>query len=94
MIGLLVDNAEELVRLARVQRRRGVQQGGGRTLDGGERRAQLVTDHAQELRPQPVQFLQLRQVLHGNHYRIDYALCGTDRRDVKQRGDTPAVRNR
>ena len=46
VVGLLVDDAEELAHLGRVELRSGVQRGGGRTLDRGQRRAQLVAHHS------------------------------------------------
>ena len=42
VIGLLVDDAEELAHLGRVELRFGVQHGGGRTLDGGQRCARAL----------------------------------------------------
>ena len=94
VIGLLVDDAEELAHLGRVELRRGAQHGGGRTLDGGQRRAQLVADHAQELRPQPLQFLERREVLQGDHHRLERAVRRMDRRGVDQRGDAAPVGDR
>ena len=94
VIGLLVDDAEELSHLGRVELRSGVQRGGGRTLDRGQRRAQLVAHHAQELGPQALQLLERRQVLQGDHHRLDRAVRRTDRRRVDQRGHAPPVRDR
>ena len=90
VIGLLVDDAEELAHLGRVELRSGVQRGGGRTLDRGQRRAQLVAHHAQELGPQALQLLERRQVLQGDHHRLDRAVRRTDRRRVDQRGSRSA----
>ena len=94
VIGLFVDDAEELAHLGRVKLRSGVQRGGGRTLDRGQRRAQLVAHQAQELGPQALQLLKRRQVLQGHHHRLDRAVRRTDRRRVDQRGDAPPVRDR
>ena len=94
VVGLLVDDPEELQHLGRVERLRGVQHGGGRALDGGQRRPQLVAHHAQELGPQPLELLQRRQVLHRDHHRLDLAVRGRDRRDVDQRRDAPTVGDR
>ena len=94
VIGLLVDDPEELEHLGRVQGGRGAQHGGGRALDGGQRGPQLVAHHAQELGPQPLQLLQRRQVLHGDDHRLDLTVLGPDRRGVDQRRDTPAVGDR
>ena len=91
MIGLLVDDVEELKHLCRLQLRRGTQHGGGRALDGGQRGPQFVAHQAQELRPRPLQLLQGRQVLHGHHQGLDLAVRGTDRRGVDQRLHAPAV---
>ena len=94
VVGLVVDDAEELPHLGRVQVRRGVQHGGGRTLDGRQRRAQLVAHHAEELGAQAVQFLERREILHGHHHPLDGAADGADRRGVDQHGDAPAVGDR
>ena len=80
--------------IGRVELRFGVQHGGGRTLDRGQRRAQLVAHHAQELGPQALQLLERRQVLHGDHHRLDGTVRGKDRRGVDQRGDAPPVGDR
>ena len=80
VIGLVDDDAEELAHLRRIQVRRGLQQRGGRTLDRGQRRAQLVTHHAHELPPQAFEFLDGRQVLNGDDLRHDGPFGGTDRR--------------
>ena len=93
-VGLLVDDPEELPNLGRTVEPRGAEHRGGRALDGGERGAQLVAHHAQELRPHALQLLERRQVLHGDHHRGDRAVLGVDRRRVDQRGDAPAVGDR
>ena len=92
--GLLVDDAVELVHLGRVEVRRILQQGGGRALDGGERGAQLVAYHAEELGAQPLQLLERRQVLHGDHHRGDFAAVRPDGCGVDQRAHAAPVRNR
>ena len=94
VVGLLVDDPEELAHLGRVQLRRGAQQRGGRALDGGQRGAQLVAHHAQELGPQPLQLVQRRQVLHGDDHRFDHTVGQADRRGVDQHPDAAAVGNR
>ncbi len=93
-VGLLVDDPEELVQLGRVERRRGGQHRGRRALDGGERRAQLVAHHAQELRAQAVQLLQRSKVLHGDHQRGHRAVLAGDRRRVDQHRDAPPAGRR
>ena len=80
--------------LGRVELRFGVQRGGRRTLDRGQRLAQLVAHHTQELGPQPLQLLERRQVLQGDHNRLDRAVRRTDRCCVDQHGDAPPVRDR
>ena len=94
VIGLLVDDPEERAHLRRVELRRRGQQGGGRALDGGERCAQLVAHHAQELGADALELAQRRQVLHGDHHRRDRAVSGEDRRRVDERRDAPAVGKR
>ena len=91
VMGLLVDDAEELVHLGRVQPRGGAQQGGGRADDGGQRRPQLVADHGQELGPQPLQLLELGEVLQGDDDRLDAAVLGPDRRGVDEGPDAAAI---
>ena len=93
VVGLLVDDPEELKHLGRLRRRRALQHGRGRALDRGQRGPQLVAHHAQELGPQPLQFLQRRQVLHGDDQGLHLTVLGMDRRGVDQRGDTPAIGN-
>ena len=71
VVGLLGDEAVELVPLGRVERGGVLQQGDGRALDRGERRAQFVAHQAEEVRPQPLQLLKRRQVLQGDDHRDD-----------------------
>ena len=52
---------------------------------------QLVAHHAEEPGPHVLQFLERREVLHGDHHRRDRAVLGVDRGRVDQRGDAPAV---
>ena len=68
------DDAVELAHLGRVERRRVLQQRRRRAPDGGQRRAQLVAHQAQELRPQPLDLVERRQVLNGDHQRGDGAV--------------------
>ena len=96
-VGLLVDDAEELRHLGRADEARGAQRRGGRALDRGQRRAQLVAHHAQELRPHALDFLQRRQVLQGHHHRgerVVRAVRVADRGGVDERRDTAPVRDR
>ena len=85
-VGLLVDDAEELRHLGRIQNPRGAERRGGRALDRGQRRAQLVAHHAEKLGPHPFQFLERRQILHGDHNRSDRAVRAVDRGRVDERG--------
>ena len=93
-VGLVVDDAEVLARLGRRDEPRGAERRGGRALDGGQRHAQLVAHHAEELRPHPLQFLKRGEVLHGDHHRRDGAVLGVDRRRVDERGDAAPVGGR
>ena len=77
VLGLVVDDAEELAHLGGVQAAGIVQERAGRALDRGQRYLQLVADHAQELRPQPIELLERREVLHGDHERHEFALGGS-----------------
>ena len=89
VVGLPVDDADERAdHLRGGQHGRVAQQGGGGALDGGQRGAQLVTDHGQELGPQPLHILQRRQVLQGHHEGVRPAgPVGGDGRRVDQGGD-------
>ena len=93
VLGLVVDDAEELAHLGGVQAAGIVQERAGRALDRGQRYLQLVADHGQELRPQPIQLLERREVLHGDHERHEFALGGVDGGRVHESGDRPAVGN-
>ena len=53
-----------------------LQQGGGRTQNRGQRRAQLVTHHGHEPDPLPLQLLERRQVQQRNHNRLDFPVRG------------------
>ena len=70
---LIVDDPEELQHLGRIRGRRGAQHGGRRSLDRDQGRSEFVAHHAQKLGPQPVQLLEGRQVLQGDHHRLDRA---------------------
>ena len=89
VIGLLVNEPEELNHLGRGRDGRGAQHGDGGAFDRGQRGSQLVADHAQELGPQPLQLHQRRQVLHGDDHRLDPAPIRTDGGGVDQ-GPDPA----
>ncbi len=71
VVGLPADDAEELHHLGLGRERGGVEHGRGRALDRGERGAQFMTHHAEELRALPLQLLERLQVLHGDDDRHD-----------------------
>ena len=91
VLGLVADDPEELGHLGGVQRRRCLQQGIRRPLDGGQRGPQLVAHHAQELGPQPLQLLHRRHVLQGHDHRLDLPILREDGRGVDQGGDAAPV---
>ena len=79
VIGLPVDDAEELAHLDRAEHPPGAEHRGGRALDGGQRRAQLVAHQAEELRAQALELLERREVLQGDHHRDHRAVLAVDR---------------
>ena len=91
VVGLAVDDPEELPDHRGVTIVGRTQHGCRRALDGGERHPQLVAHHRQELVPQPLQLLQVRHVLEGDDHRLQLAPIGADGRGVEQHGDAPAV---
>ena len=96
-VGLLVDDAEELRHLGRADDARGAEHRGGRALDRGQRRAQLVAHHAQELGPHALELSKRLQVLHGDHHRGERAVRAVrvvDRGGVDERRDAAPVGNR
>ena len=90
-IRLLVDDAEELLRFRRTEASRGAEHRRRRALDRSKRGAKLVAHHAEELGPHPVELLDRRQVLQGDHHRFDLAVLGVDRRRVDERRDATPV---
>ena len=96
-VGRLVDDAEELRHLGRGDEARGAERRGGRALDRGQWRAQLVAHHAQELGPHALDLPQRRQVLQGDHHRgerVVRAVRVVDRGGVDERRDAAPVRDR
>ena len=91
MVGLVLDDAEELAHHPRVRLGGRAQHRGGGALDGRQRRPQLVADHAQELGPQPLLLLHRRQVLHGHHEGLHRPVPGQDGGGVEQDGDAAPV---
>ena len=63
-------------------------------MEVSERHAQFVADHAEELRPHPLQRLQRGQILHGDHHRRDGAVLAVDGGGVDERGDAAPVGDR
>ena len=94
VVGLLVDDAQELAQLRRIHRLRCVEHGGDGALDGGERRAQLVAHQAQELGAHPLDLVERREILDGDHHRADGVALGADRRGVDQHPEAAPVRHR
>ena len=92
MVGLLIDNPEELAGLGGVQRIGGAEHGCRRALDGAQRRPQLVAHHAEEIRELPLRLLQRCYVLHGGHHGNRLAVVPVDRPGVDEGGDRPSVR--
>ena len=90
-------DAEELRHLGRGDEARGAERRGGRALDRGQWRAQLVAHHAQELGPHALDLPQRRQVLQGDHHRgerVVRAVRVVDRGGVDERRDAAPVRDR
>ena len=68
-VGLPVDDAEELAHLGPRRIRGRMEHGRRRALDRGERRAQLVAHHLEELRALPLELLERREILHRDDDR-------------------------
>ena len=92
VVGMLLDDAEELEHLRLVERRRGVQHGGGGALYRRQRCAEFVADHAEELGPQTLQLFQGRYVLDRDDDGDDLSVLRPYRRRVDQRARLRAVR--
>ena len=92
LVGLFLDDAEELTSLCGIQRRRGASRRSSRALNRSQRSPQFVAHHSEELGAQPLEFLQRRYVLHGGHDRRDLAVVGADRRGVYEGGHLLAAR--
>ena len=69
VVCLLVDDAGELAQLRWLEVGAFVEQCGGGTLDGGERRAQLVADEPQELGAHALDLVERGEILQGYHHR-------------------------
>ena len=93
-VGLPVDDAEELAHLGPGRGRGGVEHGRRRALDRGERRAQLVAHHLEELRPLPLELLERREILHRDDDRDDHAVVRPDGGGVDERAHAPPVGHR
>ena len=85
---------KKLAHLDRTEHPRGAEHRGGRALDGGQRRAQLVAHQAEELRAHAFELLERRQILQGDDHRDHRAVLAMDRGCVDQRGDAAPVGDR
>ena len=94
VVGLPVDDAEELEQLGLVRDGGGTQHGRRRSLDRGERRAELVAHHPEELRPLPLELLERGQVLHRDDDRHEVVVVRVNGRGVDERPDAPPVGHR
>ena len=94
VIGLSIDDPEELEHFGGIRGRSGAEHGGGGALDGDQGSPQFVAHQAQELGPLPLGLLQGREVLHRGHVRFDLAVRCPDGSGVHQRGDAPSARDR
>ena len=94
LVGLLVDDAEELAQLRPVEFARGGQHGGGGALDRSERGAQFVAYRAQELGALSFELVERLEVLHGDDHRFDGVAVGSGNRCCIEEGrDASAVRD-
>ena len=91
---LLVYDAEELHHFGPGESRLGGEHRARRSLDRGERRAQLVTHDREELRPHPLERLEWGEVLYRDHDRLDFAVRRMNRRRVDQHSHAPAIGHR
>ena len=69
-VRLLGNDAEKFAHLGRVEPALCLHQRDRRTLDRRERRAQFVAHQPQELRAHPLDFVEWREILHGDHHRF------------------------
>ena len=91
VVGLVLDDPEELADHRRIEVGGGIQDGGGGALDGGQRDAQFVAYRCQKLRPHSLQFPKGRHVLKCDDHRLQLALPVLDGRCADNGGDTPPV---
>ena len=91
MVGLGVDDADELEHLGTGRGPRGGERRSRRALDRGEGGAELVAHHPEELGALTLELDERAQVLHRDDDRDHLTLPGPDRRDVDQRADAPPV---
>ena len=94
VVRLILDDPEELQHLRPVELLGRAQHRGRRALDRGQGGAELVAHHAQELGPQPLELVEVREVLHGDDHRLGFAVGGADGRGVDQRPGAAAVGDR
>ena len=91
VVGLVVDDPDELARHRRVEVGRRVHDRGGGAFDGGQGRQQLVADRGQEVGPQPFLFLDVGHVLEGDDQRLDCTTLSGDGCCIEQHGDAAPV---
>ena len=94
VVGLLVDDPEELVHLCGVKRAPRLAQRGRGPLDGRERGSQLVADHPQELGAKALHLREGAHVACSYHHRVNPAVGARDRGRVDHRGHLVAVGER
>ncbi|MCY4634340.1 MAG: hypothetical protein OXG04_07530, partial [Acidobacteria bacterium] len=89
-VGLVVDDAEELHELRNPERAPRVEHSRGGALDGGERHAQLVAHHAEEVGAHAVELLERGEVLKRDHNGLDPGVAAHGG-GAEQRGDAGPV---
>ena len=94
VVGPAVDDAEELDHLGLGRGRGTVEHGRRRALDRGQRRAQFVAHHPEELRALPLKLLERPEILHRHDHRHHLAVIRADGRCVDERANAPPIRNR
>ena len=94
VIGLLVNDAEELDHLRRVEVLGGAQHRGRRALDRGQWSAQLMAHHPKKLRSHSLDLPKRLKILHCDDHRHDLVLFATNRRGVDQHSHASAIRHR
>ena len=91
VVGLALDDAEELHQLRARRRGGGAEGRRRRALDRHQRRAQLVAHQPEERRPLALELVERRQVLQGHDDRDGLAVLAVDGRHVHERAHGPPV---